>query len=131
MIKYALTCQAGHSFESWFQSASAFDALKAAGHVTCAHCGSDAVDKTIMAPAVAKDVTPPKPDPKLAALRDKVEREADYVGPTFATEARAIHEGTAPERPIYGEATGHDARALLEDGVPVMPLPFVPRKKAH
>ena len=52
MIRYALKCKDGHSFESWFQSAEAYDKLAAAGMVSCAICGSDKVEKAIMAPRV-------------------------------------------------------------------------------
>lgn len=67
----------------------------------------------------------------MADLKRKVEENADYVGMSFATEARAIHDGTAPERPIYGEANLKEAKSLIEDGVPVAPLPFMPKKKAN
>jgi hypothetical protein len=53
------------------------------------------------------------------------------VGLNFAAEARRIHAGDAPERSIYGEARADDARALIEDGVPVAPLPFVPGRKTN
>lgn len=88
----------------------------------------------IMAPAVATSsaVTVPKQaEAALAAMREKVERESDYVGTGFAKEARDMHDGVIPERPIYGEANLHEAKKLVDDGVPVMPLPFVPKKKAN
>lgn len=61
-------------------------------------------------------------------LREKVEAESDYVGSTFAQEARRMHDGESDARSIWGEATGGEARALVEDGIPVIPLPFGPRK---
>jgi hypothetical protein len=67
----------------------------------------------------------------LAALRRQVEENSDYVGLNFAAEARAMHDGALPERPIHGEARLEEARALLEDGVPVAPLPFLPRRKTN
>ena len=67
----------------------------------------------------------------VAALRREVERNSEYVGLRFAAEARAIHGGEAPERAIYGEARPEEARALLEDGIPVAPLPFVPKRKSN
>jgi hypothetical protein len=67
----------------------------------------------------------------LAALRRQIEANSDYVGLNFAAEARRIHAGDAPERSIYGEARADDARALIEDGVPVAPLPFVPGRKTN
>lgn len=67
----------------------------------------------------------------LAALRHHVETTADYVGTDFAREARRIHDGTATERPIWGEARLGEAKALIEDGIPVAPLPFRPTRKSH
>jgi len=141
MIHYALKCQDGHAFESWFKSASAFDALQDAGHLTCAVCGISGVTKAIMAPRIShapeptsqKPLTGAKSDTELALaeLRRKVEENADYVGPRFAEEARAMYLGTSPERAIYGEASGAEARALIDDGVPVSPLPFFPNRKAN
>lgn len=143
MIRYALTCTNDHGFESWFQSAAAFDRLVAAGMVSCAICGSEKVAKTLMAPSVrpARKTGEPAPKPlstpqnpvemALAAMRRKIEETSDYVGLNFAAEARAIHDGEAPERSIYGEARADEARQLIEDGVPVAPLPFLPARKAN
>lgn len=146
MINYTLKCANDHRFDSWFQSAEAFDKLKAAGMVTCAVCGDTNVEKAMMAPRVRParskaaaptaqpEPTAPTPAPltepaneaeaALAKLRKQVEENSDYVGKDFATQARAMHDGTAPERAIYGEAKLEDAKALIEDGVPVAPLPF-------
>ena len=66
-----------------------------------------------------------------AEMREKVEKESDYVGTSFAKEARDMHDGVVPERPIYGEANLNDAKKLVDDGIPVVPLPFVPKKKAN
>ena len=136
MIRYTLKCAADHEFESWFPSAAGFDSLKAAGHVTCPTCGTGSVEKALMAPRVAQgqgDLTTPQSDAEkaLADLRRKVEENSEYVGVNFVAEARKMHEGTAPERSIYGEANPADAIKLLEDGVRVAPLPFMPVRKAN
>lgn len=143
MIRYALKCSDGHGFESWFKSASAYDALSAQGHVSCPVCGSTGIEKSLMAPAVAapREAAIPAPRPlatpvnpmeeALAALRRQVEENSEYVGLNFATEARRIHGGEAPERAIYGEARPDEAKKLIEDGVPVAPLPFLPVRKAN
>ncbi len=133
MIRFHLTCDQDHQFESWFQSGDAFDKLVGSGMVTCATCGSTAVRKTMMAPAVStsSEITAPKQTDHLAALRDKVEANSDYVGKKFAREARDMHDGLVPERPIYGEANLTEAKKLVDDGIPVMPLPFLPRKKTN
>jgi hypothetical protein len=49
----------------------------------------------------------------------------------FATEARRIHAGDAPERAIHGEAKPDEARQLIEEGLPVAPLPFLPARKVN
>lgn len=134
MIRFHLKCDQDHEFESWFQSGDAFDTLVAAKMVNCTACGSTQVRKMIMAPAVstASRITAPKPsEPDLAALRDKVEANSDYVGKGFVKEARDMHDGLVPERPIYGEANLQEAKKLVEDGIPVVPLPFMPRKKTN
>lgn len=135
MIRYTLKCENGHAFESWFASASAFDTLLKGGHVSCALCGSTKVEKALMAPAVAsaEPAAPERPlstpasplEEKLAALRRQLEDNADYVGEDFASQARAMHLGEAPERSIWGEARPEEARALAEEGVPVVPLPLL------
>lgn len=152
MIQFTLKCDKDHRFESWFQSSDAFDKLKAAGMVTCTQCGSARVEKAMMAPRVqasrSKATQPEAPaTPKapsgplstpanpaeqaMADLRRKIEDNADYVGMNFAREARDIHDGLSPERAIYGEARPDEARKLIEDGVPVAPLPFVPGRKSN
>ncbi|MCT4558716.1 MAG: DUF1178 family protein [Pelagimonas sp.] len=67
----------------------------------------------------------------LAAMKEHVEKNSDYVGDNFAAEARAIHDGDAPERPIWGEAKPKEAKELIEDGIPVAPLPFTPTRKTN
>jgi hypothetical protein len=144
MIRYALTCANDHGFESWFQSAEAFDRLAASGHLACSVCGSTAVGKTLMAPAVrpARKADAPEGERPLsvpqtpvekaiAALRRQIEENSDYVGLNFAAEARAMHAGDIPERSIFGEARVDDAKRLIEDGIPVAPLPFRPARKAN
>ena len=67
----------------------------------------------------------------VSELRRKIEAHADYVGPRFAQEARDMHDGTTPERAIYGEARADEARHLVEDGIPILPLPFCNRRKTN
>ncbi|OYU40206.1 MAG: hypothetical protein CFE33_06560 [Pseudorhodobacter sp. PARRP1] len=144
MIRYTLRCSKDHDFESWFQSAEAYDCLLGAAQIGCPVCGDRSIEKTLMAPAVrpARKAGDPAPKPKLseptseieaamAEMRRQVEANSDYVGLNFAAEARRMHEGTIDQRAIYGEAKPEDARALIEDGVPVAPLPFMPRRKAN
>ncbi|MDP0928299.1 DUF1178 family protein [Paracoccus onubensis] len=136
MIRYSLRCEKGHDFDGWFRSSDGFETMRAAGQVTCAQCGSADVAKALMAPSVpaekARLDAPRNPAEKaLEKLREHVEKNSDYVGLRFADEARAMHEGDRPTRAIHGEARPEDARKLIEDGVPVAPLPFIPRQKAN
>jgi hypothetical protein len=58
-------------------------------------------------------------------MKRYVETHFEHVGDRFAEEARDIHDGVADDRAIYGQATGEEVRELIEDGVPVAPLPFL------
>ncbi len=140
MIRYALACAHGHEFEGWFSASTDFDDQKARGLLECPVCGVQEVRKQIMAPAVAgtKRNTPDLP-PKaravmmeaLGKVRRHVEEHFDDVGDAFAKEARAIHEGRSEDRGIFGQATPAEVKALVEDGVPVAPLPPEPPKKTE
>jgi hypothetical protein len=141
MIKYALVCEHEHGFEGWFGSSSDYDDQNQRGLLGCPVCGSAAVRKQIMAPAVAGTkarggdaIGAPQRAVMMEAmgkLRRHVEDNFDYVGDAFAREARAIHEGRSEDRAIYGEATPTEVKALVDDGVPIAPLPPEPPKKTE
>ena len=135
MIKYALTCDHDHGFEGWFGSSADYDEQAGRGLLECPLCGSGAVKKQIMAPAVAgtkkasPDVPPQMRSMMMEAMgkvRAHVEQNFDYVGDAFAREARDIHEGRSEKREIYGEATPAEVKKLRDDGVPCAPLPPAP-----
>jgi hypothetical protein len=143
VIRYNLSCQEGHGFESWFRDSAAFDAQRAKGIVTCPVCGSSAVDRAIMAPQVARrdrdTAGREAPAPvalaapqdkelraKLKALREALTRDSADVGERFADEARRMHLGESEHRSIHGQATAEDARSLVEDGIEIFPLPVLP-----
>jgi len=65
MIRYALNCERGHAFESWFQNSAAYDKQRKRGLVSCPVCGSAKVEKAIMAPRLARSeaAEPPPPSP--------------------------------------------------------------------
>ena len=140
MIRYALACEHGHAFEGWFGSSDDLDVQQAQNLLECPLCASRAVSKQIMAPAVAgtKKTLPGETPAKtqmmmeaLGRLRAHVEETFDDVGDAFASEARAIHEGRSEARGIYGQASPTEVRALMEDGVPVAPLPPRPPAKSE
>ena len=141
MINYTLKCDQNHTFDSWFKSAEAFEMLVKKSMVVCSECGSTKITKAIMAPSVStsrqKDNKPPELEKKsklkndILELKKKIEANSEYVGNNFADEARSMYLGETPERSIYGEAKADDAKKLIDDGIPVMPLPFLPAKKAN
>ena len=142
MIKYALICVGEHPFEGWFATSVDYDDQAARGLVECPVCGSGDVRKQIMSPAVSGTKlrgSDADADPKMRSMmmeamrrvRSHVTENFDYVGDQFATEARAIHEGASEDRGIYGEASPKEVRGLIEDGVPVAPLPPEPPKKSE
>lgn len=130
MIRYALLCAHDDAFEGWFRNSGDYDAQLAAGALVCPLCGSSEVRKAPMAPAVisrrARGTGPeevPSQKGMLRKLREHVQANYAYVGDGFAEEARAMHEGDAPERAIWGEASTEQAIELIQSGAPIAPLP--------
>lgn len=141
MIKYALGCAQGHVFDSWFPDSAAYDKQRKRGLVACPECGSVQVEKAVMAPAVVggdreiaqasregsvevlMDDRRRRAKTMIAHLRREIEANTDDVGSRFPAVARAIHEGDEPERAIRGRATQAEAKALIEDGIGVLPMP--------
>ena len=136
MIRFDLTCANDHHFDSWFRSGADCDKLIAGKMVSCTTCGDSDVRKALMAPKVTTSdaVAAPKlrdPDNAIAKLKHHVEAHATDVGDNFSAEARAMHDGEKPDRAIYGQATAAETKQLLSDGVPILPLPFMPTKKTN
>ena len=140
MIQYSLRCERGHQFEAWFKSAAAFDEQQGRGIIDCAICGSNEVEKALMAPAVSRagsdKVAVSNMSPDLVRIREllrqfrqKVTSEADYVGDKFAEEARKIHFEEVEPRGIYGQATRDEVIGLQEEGIEFMPLPELPEEQ--
>jgi hypothetical protein len=139
MTKHAPGCAEGPSFDSWFPSSDAFEKQRKRGLVACPECGDIHVEKAIMAPAVVgaerigggKDIEVSTDDRRrhvresMRKLRREIEANTDDVGARFPQVARAIHDGDEPERAIRGQASLEEAKALIEDGVGVLPLPIL------
>ena len=164
MIKYALICDQGHTFESWFSNAQGYETQVKRGFVECPTCQTKQVSKAMMAPSVstsrrkeairaqaamqataapAAPAAPPETAQPVALLDEgqqalramvrelhqKLTENSTDVGDRFATEARDMQSGDAPMRPIHGRATLEEAKSLIEEGVPVMPLPSLPDER--
>ena len=141
MIAYDLSCDAGHRFEGWFGSSADYAGQRERGLVTCPQCGSGAVGKAPMAPAVprksnrkaearqpvAGGALPPEAAEmlhKLAELQAEALKSSTWVGSEFAEQSRAIHYGEREAQAIHGQASADEAEALLDEGIGVMPLLF-------
>ncbi|MBV8618327.1 MAG: DUF1178 family protein [Curvibacter sp.] len=140
-----LQCAQAHDFEGWFASEEDFQGQLTRGILTCPLCGDHQIHKLPSAPrlnlgAVApsgpespgkslrsSDGVPPESRQALQAAWLKLTREAmknaEDVGDAFVAEARRIHRGESPRRGIRGQASLEDTVALVEEGVPVLPLP--------
>lgn len=133
MIAFDLRCRGGHVFEAWFASSAAFEDQRGRSLVPCPVCADTDVEKAVMAPNVAPkgnsraEVPPENVKAVLSALA-AAQRQAlegsRWVGQSFASEARAMHIGDREQEPIHGQATLEEAKALVEEGVSVAPLPF-------
>lgn len=151
MIVFDLSCDSGHVFEGWFGSSSDFASQQERGLVTCPTCGSAAVTKAPMAPAVSKKgsqqtatpVAPPQnPAPsapmtkgpmpaevkeaitRLAEVQAKALKDSQWVGRKFAEESRKMHYGESEGKAIHGEATREEAAQLIDEGIAIAPLPL-------
>lgn len=147
MIHYSLICDALHEFDGWFRDSAAFDAQAADGAIACPFCRSVKVAKAVMAPHVARpergaesiacsgeaensEKAPALADDghdqlraKLRELRETLLSASEDVGERFPAEARKIQDGEAKARPIRGRASLAEAKALVEDGIAILPLP--------
>lgn len=129
MIIFDLKCvPQGHVFEAWFASSAAYDEQLAGGLLACPLCASAEVVKAPMAPAVGARCAATSPTKSALAaaaeLQKRLLQGSEGVGMRFADEARAIHLGEAEARAIHGEATLAEAESLIDDGIPIAPLPF-------
>jgi hypothetical protein len=143
MIVFDLKCGGGHVFEAWFGSSSDYDDQRTRGLVSCPLCGDAVIEKAVMAPNIAtsgnirtaQTATPIGPNgvtpevmkaamAELAAIQKKALEGSTWVGRGFANRARAMHEGEEDHSPIHGQASPQEAKALIDDGVTVAPLPF-------
>jgi hypothetical protein len=147
MIVFDLCCDAGHRFEGWFGSSDDYAGQQARGLVACPACGSSAIDKAPMAPAVprkgnrlpaapmqpavkqpmANGPMPPEVAEALSRLAEAQARalqNSKWVGDAFAEQTRAMHYGEQDPETIHGQASLEEAKALFDEGIPVAPLPF-------
>jgi hypothetical protein len=116
-------CSAGETFEAWFRSSADYDEQQAAGLVQCPMCQSANVGKAPMAPRVPRKGSD-NPLARLAAMQAEVLKDSRWVGDQFAETARAMHAGEIEREQVHGNATLEQAKSLVDEGVPVAPLPL-------
>lgn len=149
MIVFDLRCAKSHRFEGWFASADDFEQQKGRGLLTCPVCASAEVEKLpsskikraseperqlpvpAQSQAPAPAAKPVDQQRQMMAFIEHVLKNTEDVGPRFAEEARKIHREESPERAIRGTATAKETQELLEEGIPVMPIPVPPRGDMH
>ena len=127
-----LQCPHGHRFEGWFASAEDFESQLSRQLVACPICSATEVSRLPSAPRLNLSGASEAPTPAgagemqarvMRALREVLEK-TENVGDRFAEEARRIHYNESPARNIRGVTTLEDAKALVEEGIEVMPLPI-------
>jgi hypothetical protein len=130
MIVFDLTCEHAHRFEAWFGSTADYEQQKAHGLIACPLCDSPNVEKAPTAAAVPAKSNRQSPAATALALQRQLEAQSEWVGDRFAEKARALHASGDPSA-VHGEASLADARALVEEGIPILPLPFRPLAKSN
>ena len=124
MIVFDLQCRdGGETFEAWFRSNADFEEQRQAGLVECPHCRSANVEKAPMAPRVPRKGSD-NPLARLAQMQAELLKDSRWVGDKFADTARAIHSGEMPPEQVHGSTTLEQAKSLVDDGIPVAPLPL-------
>ncbi len=144
MIKFSLCCERNHIFDSWFESNKAFETLNSKQLLTCPICNSTLISKNIMAPNIVakenstknecleqkeeKKIDLQKPLSKyeeaLQTIKKELEKNSEYVGKKFVEQARMMYQSSTEKRSIHGEASLKEAKELVEEGIPVTPLPW-------
>jgi hypothetical protein len=124
VIVFDLQCSDGcATFEAWFRSSADYEQQRGAGLVECPFCQSAKVDKAPMAPRVPTKGAG-NPLARVAAMQAEMLKDSHWVGDKFAETARAMHNGEVERAQVHGQATLEQAKSLVDDGVPVAPLPL-------
>ena len=141
MIKFDLKCHNDHIFEASFDDSDSFEKQRKQKLIECPFCASSNVFKSVMAPNIStKSNSYAKQkrnqekvfanfNQKVKKLKEEIEKSYTYVGKKFPEEARKIHYGEKEDKPIYGEATEKESKDLMEEGIPLIRLPFEKKQK--
>ena len=136
MIKYNLKCHNDHEFESWFSNSKEFEKLNKKDLLECIFCSSKKINKSIMAPTILnskeknyqlditnKDFKGEKN--KLLNIRKYIEKNFEYVGKDFSKKVREVYYDKKSKKAIYGTTTTEEREELAEEGIDLLPIPWV------
>ncbi|MBI4996683.1 MAG: DUF1178 family protein [Rhodocyclales bacterium] len=137
MIVLNLACASGHLFEGWFASAEAFDRQLQQALISCPHCNSTTISRLPSGPRIAKPrgastISEFEDANVVEAVLEQLRRLGDAsedVGDQFPDEARRIHRHESNPRSIKGQASLEEMQDLIDEGVPVLPIPA--KKTSH
>lgn len=147
---FDLICAHGHSFEGWFGSEADYEAQKKNQQLVCPLCADARIERRPSAPRLNLGTAPSGPEQQALAPSAQNDNAAlaavapdqkafqkavlgmvrqllagtQDVGERFAQEARRMHHGETPERGIRGVVSQNEAQALIDEGVPIVPLPW-------
>ena len=127
MIKYKLCCKKCKLlFDSWFASSLEYEKLKKKNFLNCHNCGSEKVEKTLMAPNLINK----KIDEKIREYQKFIRKNFEYVGENFAYEARSIqYKNKKKNKGIYGIASKKELKDLSDEGIKTQLIPWLEDKK--
>jgi len=142
MIVLNLSCEQGHHFEGWFPSSEAFENQCQRSLVSCTVCASTEITRLPSSPRISKGATEPietkvTTGPTKEAVATvlnaiaKIASECENVDQDFPDEVRKIHYGETAPRNIRGIATVEETLEMLEEGIPLLPLPVPPKGETH
>jgi len=132
MIVLNLTCGNRHQFEGWFASADEFSRQSETNLVSCPYCSDASITRLPSGPHVKRAVTTAAASSaRLFAAVAELARNSENVGAQFPEEARKIHYEEVPPRSIRGIASATEVKALIDEGIAVLPLPIPAKGEVH
>ena len=141
MIKYKLKCDDCEIvFDSWFASSKEYEKIEKKNYLTCHNCGSQKVQKTLMAPKLISNKKNHKNNLDISKYNEVkktiknyqkfIKDNFKYVGKNFAYEARSIHyDKKKNQKGIYGSASKQDLKELKDEGIETQMIPWIEDKE--
>ena len=131
MIVLNLSCSNRHRFEGWFASAEEFSRQAESRLVSCPYCNDDGITRLPSGPHVKRAAAAEPATPDFITAIAALARDSENVGTRFPEEARKIHYQEVAPRSIRGIASTMEVKALIEEGITVLPLPIPAKDEVH